>query len=316
MPAAVTGASGCIGRALLRQLAGNAPSALFRRWDDVSAAFRDAGGQPIVGDLDDEHALGRLVEGADVVYHCAAAMGKNDPETSWRVNVTGTERLARIASQAGIRRFVYVSSIAVFSGTRTPDDTFTEETQPQDIDSLNQYAATKYRGEERVREVCARSGVAFTIIRPTNVYGPWSRPWFLQLVGAVRWLPAAVGQMPVDVVYVDDVARALVQAARSMSAADQVFHIGHEPLLFSEFLARVGQIAHRRLRPLPPLADRWVRVLADRGYRFATGKRMSWSLIHPAAYPHDRAARLFGYEPQVKLDEGLALTAAWYHQWR
>lgn len=316
MLAAVTGGSGCIGRALLGRLGRQPAAALFRRADDASTSLAQRGGRVIPGDLDDDAALARLVEGADVVYHCAATMGKSDLATSRRVNVAGTERVARAAARAGVRRFVYVSSISVYSGSRAPANTFTEEMEPQNISSLNHYARTKYQGEQRVREVCGADQMTFTIIRPTNVYGPWSRPWFLQLADAVRWMPFVVGQLPVDVVYVDDVADALVQAAASERAANQVFHIGHEPVLFRDFVAKVGEIVRRRPRPLPDRVDRWVRALVDHGYRLATGKRMSMSLLRPAVYPHALGARVFGYAPRVRLDEGLAITAEWYRQWR
>lgn len=310
--AAVTGASGCIGRALLAELdrAGVAEVKALHRAPRAAGPDRDRVTK-VYGDLDDARALDELVWGVDVVYHCAATMEKSDPGLSHRVNVLGTRNVAEAALAAGVRRLVYVSSISVYAATRRTDPTITEDVEPENEARLNPYSRTKLQGERLLPAFAAR-GLECTIVRPTNVYGPWSRPWFTQWAALLRRTPWLVGGIPIDLVHVGDVAQALVQAAQSPMARDDVFHVGHETVLLSEFLRRVGRLVARPARPLPRSLDRYLRYAIETGYRLVTGRVMSLSLTRPVSYPHTRATRAFGYAPRISLDEGFDLLADWY----
>ena len=315
MRAAITGASGCLGRGLEAQLALRGQvRALFRSRTALSDAWQARGHEIVLGDLDDVAALSALVAGADVVYHCAARMAKDNPAMSRQVNVLGTERLARAAQAAGVSRLVYVSSISVYAATRRPDNTLTEDVEPENVQRLNPYSLTKYEGELVVRRLAERAGPAFTIVRPTNVYGPWSRPWFLSWARLLERAPVAIGNVPIDVVHVDDVAAALIQAGESPAAANDTFHVGHETITLRDFVVLVGGVVHRKSRRLPAAADYLVRLLVERLYQLATGKCLSMSLVRPAIYPHTKAQRTIEYAPRVRLREGFATLAEWYQR--
>lgn len=316
---AVTGASGFFGRALEAQLAPpGTVRGLFRGRSALSDAWQDRGRQVVFGDLDDEAALAALVADTDIVYHCAARMQKDDPAASHRVNVLGTERLARAAGAAGVSRVVYVSSISVYSATRSPDQVVTEATIPQHLDRLNPYSATKYAGELVVRSLAERGeGPPFTIVRPTNVYGPWARSWFLDWARRLQRIPVVFGgNVPIDVVHVDDVVAALILAGESARASNETLHLGHQTILMQDFVALVGQVVGRRVRRLPMAVDYLARVLVERFYRVVKGSQMSMSLTRPVSYPHTKAERLIGYAPSIGLAEGFAGLATWYRQTR
>ncbi len=310
---AITGASGFLGRALLERLVPRQRvRALFRRHDDVSAGWARRGCEIVVGDLDDADALAYLVRGADVVHHCAATMGKSDARISHRVNVAGTEHLVRAAVEAGVPRVIYVSSISVFAATRRPDGTITEAVEPERVDRLNHYGRTKYQGEVATRALTAGTGTRYTILRPTNIYGPGSGPWFHAFERLLRRVPVAIGDLPIDVVYVDDVVDAMILAAGAPAAADGVFHLSHEMVNMNRFIQKVAEVTRQRAWTLPRGADRLLRSAIDRGYRTVTRTHMSMSLVHPACYPHGHAHDTFGYAPRVRLAEGFARLAAWY----
>ena len=311
--AAVTGASGFLGRALMERLpAGEGVRALFRRDDERSRSWVARGGAVVLGSLADAPALDALVRNVDTVYHCAATMAKGDARVSSQVNVEGTERIARAAAEAGVGRFVYVSSISVFSATRRPDGRITEAIEPERVDRLNPYSRTKLEGEHRVRAIADDAGLPYTIIRPTNIYGPASGPWFHQFERLLRRVPLAIGDFEIDIVYVDDVAEALIGAAQSPAAANRVFHVGHEMVKLNRFMGEVARVMGRAARPLPPGLDRAACLAIDRLYRAFTGTCMSLSLLGPVAYPHEDARRAFGYVPAIPMSEGFRRLAAWY----
>lgn len=313
---AVTGASGFIGRALEPRLAARGRlRGLFRSPSRISRHWEERGHEVVFGDLGDPEALARLVEGAEVVYHLAARSRKDDPEASHRVNVEGTVRLARGAHGAGVGRLVYVSSISVFAATSPEDGAITEETEPENLELLNPYSATKYGGEEEVRALAARGeGPEHTVLRPTNAYGPWGRAWVLDWLRRIERLPVVVGgDVPVDMVHVDDVCLALIQAGESATAAGETFHIGHETLALGAYVARLGEVVlGRKVRRLAGPLDAAARIVIEHGHRLLHGHRRSMPLTRRVRYPHDRARRLIGYEPRISLDRGLSELAEWY----
>lgn len=312
---AVTGASGFFGRSLEPKLALLGPlRGLFRAPSEISQQWQRSGHEVVFGDLADDGALASLVERAEVVYHLAARMAKNDPAECRRVNVHGTERLARAAHTAGVKRLVYASSISVYAATETVDRTITEETEPGSIELLNAYSTTKYQGEEVVRSLADRDkGPDYTIVRPTNVYGPWGRSWFLDWIRRLERVPIVIGgDTPVDLVHVDDVAAALIQAAATPAAAGETLHIGHETTSLTEYGARIGSVIGRRIWRLPKALDYLARVLVENGHRLLKGDRMSTPLTRRVCFPHTKARRLIDYQPRISLEEGLEATACWY----
>ncbi len=314
---AVTGASGFFGRALEPQLAPrDRLRGLFRTPSEVSELWQARGHEVVFGDLDDEATLASLVAGADVVHHLAARMAKDDTEASWQVNVGGTERLARAAHAAGVHRLVYVSSISVYAATESTGPTVTEETETQHIDLLNPYSATKYRGEEVVRRLARRGeGPEYTIVRPTNVYGPWGRSWFLDWVHRLERVPVAIGgNISVDLVHVDDVAAALIQAGESEGAACETLHIGHETIALGEYAALLGTVIDRKIWRLPAALDYLARLTIDKGHRLLKGDRMATSLMRQVRYPHAKARRVIGYDPRISLEDGIESLRRWYRE--
>ncbi len=310
---AITGGTGFVGRALIeRLLATHAVRALIRTPDERTGAWQRRGCELVVGSLEQPGALADLVRGADVVLHCAATMGKSDAALSHRVNVVGTEDLARAALDADVRRFIYVSSISVYAATRKPDGVITEVVPPDRVDRLNHYGRTKHEGELRVRALSSALGLSYTILRPTNIYGAGSGPWFHQFERMLQRFPLALGDIPIDVVHLDDVVDAMVLAAYCDAAANETFHIGHEMLKLNEFICRVGRVIGRSARTLPPRLDRRVRWAVDTLYRTVTRRHMSMSLVHPVWYPHGKAQAAFQYAPQVGIDDGFARIALWY----
>lgn len=183
---AVTGATGFVGQALLER-------ALGEGYAVRALARRDQPERPrltwIPGDLADPAALARLVQGTEAVIHVAGVVNAPDPAGFAAGNVAGTLNVIEAAQAAGVRRFIFVSSLAA----REP--------------KLSAYGASKAKAEKLVKA----SGLDWTIVRPPWVYGPGDRE-SLDLFKAARWrlvpMPPAVGRS--SVIHVDDLARLLL----------------------------------------------------------------------------------------------------------
>lgn len=306
---AVTGASGFIGSVLVGTLSGVGRVRALQRKDRP----REVPGAVMVrGDLADRPALESLCDGADTVIHAAATMAKGDLTESWRVNVNGTEAVLRAAAAAGCGRFVYVGSTSIFGATRPRDGVLTEDDEPAGVDELNAYARTKLEGERLTRRLADRLGMEHVVVRPTNVYGPGSVPWFRMYERLLRRVPVAFGRIPIDLVYVSDVVDGIVAAASAPQAAGRIFHLGHEMIELADFVEAVAGLVGRRSRRLPGVVDALVRVGVEQGYRWATGRRLSLSLRTPVLYSRERAAELLGYAPSVRLADGFRLIGGWY----
>ena len=198
---ALTGGTGFVGQAVVDEacLRGFPLRALARR---EQAACE--GVEWVRGDLADRAALARLVAGAEAVLHVAGVVNTPDPLGFHLGNVTGTEALVEAAEEAGVKRFVFVSSLAA----REP--------------GLSKYGQSKRHAEEVVQT----SGLDWTILRPPAIYGPRDREIFV-MFRAAKW--GVVPLPPVgraSIIHVADLARLLLAL---VPGGDAVRHRIFEP---------------------------------------------------------------------------------------
>src|SRR5579862_4330339 len=182
----VTGATGFIGKQLLSTPAACAVRAALRVPGGVAESIESV----VVGDIDGEPDWSAALEGVEHVVHLAARVHVMQPTAADRqafdcTNVLGTKRLARAAARAGVRRFIFVSSIKV-NGERTTDRPFTAQDAPAPRDD---YGRSKLAAEQRLQRIAAESGMSLAIVRPPLVYGPGVRANFLRLLS---WTARAV----------------------------------------------------------------------------------------------------------------------------
>lgn len=325
---ALTGASGGIGRTLwpvlLRQYR---VRGLFRSrgqaWSDAEAL----GIEPVQGSLDDEGALDRLVEGAEVVLHAAASVVRELADAR-RVNVDGTLRLAHSAARAGVKRFVHVSTIAVYLGNRGHHGVFTEELELVENWRQDQYSRTKLQAEIELRKfVSASDRMELVIVRPTCVYGPGIEAWTVLPLRLIRRrMPMMIGDGAgqIDVVHADDVAQGMLLAATHPAAAGQTFNLGGQAMSTREFLGYYARMAARPLSAIPRPVVRFV-LNAGRMERF-----MPQALVANASpnrlrllefctsgvpgkpkFPSTKMHAMLGYTPKVPLSAGMLRTQRW-----
>ncbi len=296
MTLAVTGATGFVGQALVEEACrrGVALRALARR-EQPSCE----GVQWVSGDLADRDALASLVAGTEVVLHIAGVVNTPDPMGFHLGNVTGTEALVQAAKDAGVRRFVFVSSLAA----REP--------------GLSAYGKSKRHAEEVVQA----SGLDWTIVRPPAIYGPRDREIF-EMFRAATW---GVVPMPppgrTSIVHVADLARlllALVPGGAAVSGAILEPDDGREGGWTHAELGRaIGRAMGKRVwTPAVPKSVMAAGAWLDRRVRGNKAKltpdRVGY-MTHPdwVSRP-DRAPPAELWRAEIATCDGLADTARWY----
>jgi dihydroflavonol-4-reductase len=169
----VTGGTGFLGRHLLRKLVdvGEPVRALYRtkiphQLDDLKHAI-----EWVEGDILDVCTLEDVMEGVDKVYHCAAVVYFH-PDTRaqmMKINVEGTANVVNMAIDAGVKKLVYVSSVASLGRARA-GGVIAEDNEWQDSKNNSQYAISKYLGEMEVWRAHAE-GLATAIVNPSIILG-------------------------------------------------------------------------------------------------------------------------------------------------
>ena len=322
----VTGATGFTGGHLAQRLAacGHEVRALVRD-ERRGRALQDAGvASLVVGDLGRPESIPSAVRDVEVVYNVAALYRQAGlPDTVYRqVNAEGAARLVEAAAAAGVRRVVHCSTVGVHGDVEHPPADEDAPLRPGDV-----YQATKLEGERLSTAAAERTGIELTIARPTGIYGPGDRR-LLKLFRSVarrRFVMLGSGRIFYHLTYVSDVAEGLRLCGEVPRAAGRTYLIaGPEVTTLEELVVRVarqagvppprwrlpvwpfwiaGALCEAICRPLrlePPLYRRRV--------DFFTKSR---------SFRTERARVELGFQPAVGLDEGIALTLAWYreHGW-
>jgi len=244
-PVALTGATGFVGRALMRELA--------RRGVPLRALTRDGpeGGVWVQGHLGDRAALDRLALGARAFVHVAGATHARDRAGFEAVNVSGAARAAEAASAAGIGHFIHVSSLAA----RSP--------------GISDYAASKRAGEAAVR--AAAREMTVTVVRPPAVIGPGDRAT-KPLVDAMRAGLLTAPREPrgrtrvFSVIHVTDLARLLADLATGVRSAGGLVDVaGTRRVTWAGLAEAAGRATGRRVRllRLPAAAMLLVGTMGD-----------------------------------------------------
>lgn len=304
----VTGSTGFIGVALTEALRAKGivvRAAVRLAPADLPADVEQVQTGPITPASDWRMAL----EGVDAVVHLAARVHVMrdrvaDPLTEYRrTNADATLALARQAVAAGVRRFVFVSSVKVNGEETQPGQPFTELDPPGPKDA---YGLSKLEAEERLFDVAAATPMHVVCVRPPLVYGPGAKANFLAMA---QWLrsgfPLPLGSLDRNrrsLVALDNLVDLLTISLVHPAAVGQVFLVSDgDDLSTTELLHRTARAIGRappRLIPVPPL-------LLGAGAAIIGKRDLYQRLCRSLQVDITKARRVLGWAPVISVDEGL-----------
>lgn len=311
MTVLVTGAGGFIGRHVLRRLQQQGQKAVGMTRGEMP------GDGWCQGDLDDSLALDRACQGASVVVHCAGyahafgALCQSDADMHWRVNYEGTRNLLTAAGEAGVRRFVFLSSVKAMGepGAECLDEDWLGTT-------FTPYGQAKRAGEDAVRQAGQRFSMECVILRPSMVYGPGGKGNLERMAKAIsfgRFPPLPETGNHRSLVHVDDVVSAISLAIDHPQSAGRTYIIAHPQApsgaqLYDALRRALGMESSSWRAPesLLRLAGH-VGSLAETVLhrRMPINAEVVGRLLDSAWYSPDRLMRELGWKPRVSLAEGL-----------
>ena len=312
MHALVTGAAGFLGRAIVRRLVrdGATVRALVRPGRTVDLP----GAEVAAGDVCDESAVGEALRGVDCVIHAAARVATTGRwEEFAAVNVRATRRLLWAAHAAGVRHIVHISSLSVYAVptdgvTITEDSPYESESEARGAYSRSKLAA------DRVAMDAARRGVPVVVLRPGLLYGPGRRPPLARqsvTVNGVKLLLARPDYC-LPMTHVDNVADAVLLAARTDAAVGQPFTVVDENIRQADYAIAYRAAAGEAWRPifLPVTAVAWGARAVEYGCR-ALRRRppVTYHQVQRATrsayYDCARATAVLGWRPGISVAQGL-----------
>jgi nucleoside-diphosphate-sugar epimerase len=280
----------------------------------MSVDFPGAITKFVIKDIDSKTDWQNALEGVDVVIHLAARahvmkdMAIDALSEFRKVNVEGTLNLARQAVEAGVQRFIFISSIKVNGEGSILGQPYTPEDQPAPVDP---YGISKREAEDGLRQLASETGMEVVIIRPPLVYGPGVKANFQSMM---RWLNKGI-PLPLGAIHnqrslvsLDNLIDLIVTCIHHPAAANQIFIAGDgEDFSTTELLQRMAVALGKkaRLLPIPELILVW-------GARLLGKQAIAQRLCGSLQVDISKARDLLDWKPPVSVDETLRKTAQYY----
>lgn len=308
MKVAVVGAGGFIGRPLVTRLAAAG--------HEVLPLVRTPCGLPgerATGEIDGDTDCTGLFAGTEAVIHLAARVHIMDDRTTdpleayRRINVAGTLNLARAAAVAGVRRFIFLSSIKV-NGERSPP---ARPFRPDDVPAPEDpYGQSKWEAEQAVFALVAEGNMEMVVIRPPLVHGPGARGNFAAMLGWLRrGRPLPLGRATANrrsLVGIDNLTDFITLSLAHPAAANRTFLVSDgEDVSTRGLIERLaaGLGVRARLLPFPLAALRL-------GSRLLGKDAAADRLLGNLQVDISESRRLLGWSPPVSLEEGIRRATA------
>ena len=302
---------------------GLAVRGLARPGSDVSV-LEGCGAAVVRGDLTDSAGVRAALEGADVVFHCAAKVGDWGPVEEYRaVNVEAFRGLLEACRGRPLRRFVHFSSLGVYAARHHHG---TDETEPLPERHVDGYTQSKVESEQLALRYHREYGVPVVVLRPGFIYGPRDRTVLPNLIeklrrGEVRYIGG--GRRAMNCIFVGNLVDAALVATEKPEAVGQVYNLTDgEAVSKRRFIEAVADGVGVPRPPglgVPLWLARMVAAWMEGGARRRGDKeapRLTQGRLKFLGlnldFSIEKAKRELGWRPPVSFDEGMRETVEWY----
>lgn len=322
MAVLVTGATGFVGKSLVREL--NRRGEEVRVLHRSSSSVRELEGLEFIsrpGDVTDPESLREACSGVNTVFHLAGVVGYSQAMRTQMedVNVRGTKNVVEAMQSSGNAKLVYMSSVVAIGASF--DGTPLNENSPYNISKLDLgYFETKRRAEEYVREACRRGKIEAVILNPSTIYGAADA----KKGSRKTQLKVAQGKLPfytsggVSVVSVHDVVAAVLRA-REVGRNGERYILSGENITIHDLFKRIAEIAG--VKPpaiyLPNLVVRALGKIGDKleaaGKKAPLNSENAWTAILYHWFDHSKARAELDFNPRPA-QEALRESVEWMQQ--
>lgn len=312
----VTGANGFVGSAFCKRLVNDGIEVhAATRMASSPLPFSDHVKRYIVGEIDGQTDWTSALANVDVVVHLAARVHIMEDQAAdplgefLKVNLDGSVNLARQAAKAGVKRFVYLSSIKVngeFTSSTQKPFRETDTPNPQDP-----YAVSKLRAEEALQVISDETGIEVVFLRPPLVYGPGVKANFAKLLRSVdKGVPLPLGRVnnKRSLVFVGNLCDALLSCSTNPAAAGKTYLVSDGEDMSSAELVRSIALALGRFPRLIPAPVSLMRVVAQLIGKEAMFQRLTQSLVIDSS----RIRSELEWKPPYTVAQGLQATIDCY----
>lgn len=300
----ITGANGFVGSALIKNLSHRANTKITGL---IRSPVDSEHIETVVGDLLTSDEWAAELSGIDVVIHTAARAHimkdeVSDPLAEYRrVNVEGTLNLARQAAEAGVKRFIFISSIKVNGEQTSLGSSFSADDDPAPEDA---YGISKFEAEQGLQKLAVETCMEVVIIRPPLVYGVGVKGNFAtmtKLVSKGVLLPLGAVENKRSFVSIHNLVDLITTCIEHPAAANQLFLAGDgQDLSSAELLRGIAKAMDKpsRLIPVPP-------SLLVLGAKLLGKKAIAQRLLGSLQVDISKTREVLGWEPPVSVEEGL-----------
>ena len=311
MKVLVTGSNGFIGTPLVAALEGKNHHCVR------VVRHANTANDVAIGELHDFHAWASPLSGVDAVIHLAARVHDYHTDLSQldayrQTNTHATLRLARAAQDAGVKRFIFLStlyrSFQPEAGNSTQDAHCRETRIPAPEDA---YGISKWEAEQALGTLMHKNAMEIVIIRPPIVYGPQVRANFLRLLTLAASglpLPLAAIRNQRSMIYVDNLVDAIMRCLAHPAAANQTYVVADDSAWsVPELIRHLANVMDKKCRLLP------VPIMLLHGLGALLGRAQDMHRLTESLRVDDSKIRTqLGWKAPFSVEEGLTTTAEWY----
>ena len=328
MEVLITGGTGLLGGHLVERMTqqGHTVRALVRKTSDIEH-LKTTGAEIVYGDVEDYDSLVAAAKGKDVIIHAAARVlpGWGEWSDFKSCIIGGTENIINASIEAGVKRFVYVSSGTVV-GKAALEDKPADETAPYlevELTREAYYDCAKAKAEQIVLDYHKQGKISATVVRPCMIYGPRCRLLTDRIYRYVKMFPVLPGNAMAKtaLVHVHDVADCIILAATSEKSWGQVYNIGPaEIVTFRDFINSMakatGKSEFKIVIPLgvvfasAAVMEMWGRLIRSEDAPFLT--RSDIKFVRDGMYiDSSKARKELGWQPKISIEEGCRQYVEW-----